>query len=176
MGRLGLDDPAVRLAYLATKAVVVLFAAGLTWLLVPRFGPRLWVAWAVFAGAMGLLALVVLSAGSRRSPASEPCEAPEPELFSDVVELPIEDALDLHPFPPAEIPSVVDSYLEAARESGFREVRLIHGKGIGVQRERVRSLLSRHPLVVSFADAPPERGGWGATIALLKDDHETSEP
>ncbi len=176
MGRLGLDDPAVRLAYLATKVVVVLFAAGLTWLLVPRFGPRLWVAWAVFAAAMGVLAVIVLAPGGRRPSTSDVRESPEPELPSEIVELPIEDALDLHPFPPAEIPSVVESYLEAAWEAGFREVRLIHGKGIGVQRERVRSLLARHPLVLSFADAPPEGGGWGATIASLKDEREPSKP
>lgn len=175
MGRLGLDDPAVRLAYLATKAGVVLFAAGLTWLLVPRFGPRLWVAWAVFAGVMGLLALIVLSAGGRRRTAPQPTVSPDEEMLAEVVELPIEDALDLHPFPPAEIPSLVESYLEAARQAGFREVRLIHGKGTGIQRERVRSLLSRHPLVVTFADAPPERGGWGATIAVLRHDRGTSE-
>ncbi len=86
----------------------------------------------------------------------------------DDVNLPIEDAIDLHAFAPRDVKDVVASYLEAARESGFREVRIIHGRGIGSQREMVRALLSRHPQVASFADAPPDRGGWGATIVFLK--------
>jgi dsDNA-specific endonuclease/ATPase MutS2 len=84
------------------------------------------------------------------------------------VEVPIEDALDLHHFRPAEIPSVVESYLEAAVEAGFTEVRIIHGRGRGVQRERVRSVLARHPAVAEFRDATPERGGPGATVARLR--------
>ena len=88
--------------------------------------------------------------------------------FPDPIAIPIEDALDLHAFLPRETPAVVASYLEAAASAGFREVRLIHGRGSGVQRQRVRETLSRHPLVERFADAPPERGGWGATIAWLK--------
>ncbi len=81
---------------------------------------------------------------------------------------PIEDALDLHAFAPKDIPSVVAEYLDAAHRRGFTEVRVIHGRGIGVQRERVRSVLASHPLVVAFFDAPPERGGWGATVVRLK--------
>jgi DNA-nicking Smr family endonuclease len=84
------------------------------------------------------------------------------------VPIPIEDALDLHAFAPRDVRSVVDEYLREAQQRGFREVRLIHGRGIGVQRASVQSLLSRHPLVASFADAPPERGGWGATIVRLR--------
>jgi DNA-nicking Smr family endonuclease len=82
--------------------------------------------------------------------------------------LPIEDFLDLHAFQAKDVRDVVASYLEAALEAGFDEVRLIHGRGIGVQRESVRALLARHPDVLSFADAPPERGGWGATVVRLK--------
>ena len=84
------------------------------------------------------------------------------------VVLPVEEHLDLHAFSPRDVRDVVGSYLEAAWEAGFQEVRLIHGRGIGVQRESVRSLLARHPHVLSFADAPPERGGWGATVVRLK--------
>jgi DNA-nicking Smr family endonuclease len=84
------------------------------------------------------------------------------------VTIPIEDALDLHAFSPREVASVVDSYLEAAAEAGFREVRLIHGRGRGIQREQVRRVLAAHALVVRFADAPPERGGWGATLVWLR--------
>jgi dsDNA-specific endonuclease/ATPase MutS2 len=86
----------------------------------------------------------------------------------DDVNLPIEDTIDLHAFAPRDVKDVVGSYLDAAHEAGFREVRIIHGRGIGVQREAVRALLERHPRVSSFGDAPPDRGGWGATIAYLE--------
>ena len=95
------------------------------------------------------------------------------EFAPEEVVVPIEDRIDLHPFRPRDVRSVVESYLEQAIEAGFREVRLIHGRGIGVQREIVRSLLTRHPQVLEFHDAPPERGGWGATVVLLA---ESSEP
>ena len=88
--------------------------------------------------------------------------------FPDPVELPIEDALDLHPFAPREIPDVVTSYLEAAVAAGLREVRLIHGRGQGVQRLRVHEVLAASPFVERFADGTPERGGWGATVAVLR--------
>ncbi len=94
---------------------------------------------------------------------------PQPDdPFPEPVELPVEDALDLHAFSPKDIPSVVESYLEAAVEAGYREVRVIHGRGIGVQKKRVQSVLSRSPLVDGYQDAPPERGGWGATLVWLK--------
>ena len=67
------------------------------------------------------------------------------------------------------MPDVVSSFLDAAFEKGFAEVRLIHGRGIGVQRDRVQKLLARHPLVKGFHDAPADRGGWGATIAYLRE-------
>ena len=82
--------------------------------------------------------------------------------------VPIEDAIDLHSFLPREIPSVVAAYLEEAAHAGFREVRLIHGRGRGVQRHAVQRVLAESALVERFADAPPERGGFGATIAWLK--------
>jgi dsDNA-specific endonuclease/ATPase MutS2 len=90
----------------------------------------------------------------------------------EVVHLPVEDFIDLHPFRPRDVRSVVESYLEQAIEAGFREVRLIHGRGIGVQREIVRSLLRKHPAVESFTDAPPTRGGWGATLVRLAADED----
>src|SRR5262245_45231209 len=86
----------------------------------------------------------------------------------DPVVLPIEDVLDLHAFAPRDVASVVEAYLEAAAGRGLTEVRLIHGRGIGVQRAIVQGLLGRHPLVAGFADAPAERGGWGATIVALR--------
>ena len=84
------------------------------------------------------------------------------------VTLPLEDVLDLHSFRPEETASAVEEYLDAAAEKGFAEVRLIHGRGIGVQRSIVRRVLERSPHVLSFADATPDRGGWGATVAVLR--------
>ena len=83
-------------------------------------------------------------------------------------ELPIEDFIDLHPFRPREVKEVAEEYLIAAREIGFRQVRLIHGRGIGVQREIIRTLLDRLDFVEQFHDAEPTGGGWGATIVLLR--------
>jgi DNA-nicking Smr family endonuclease len=80
--------------------------------------------------------------------------------------LPIEDALDLHAFAPRDIPSVVDEYLHAAADAGFPVVRLIHGRGIGVQRAAVHRVLRSHPRVASFCDAPDAH--LGATLATLR--------
>ena len=86
----------------------------------------------------------------------------------DPVPLPIEDSLDLHAFAPRDVRSVVDEYLHEAAARGFREVRLIHGRGTGFQRAVVQTLLSGHPLVLDFTDAPADRGGWGATVVALR--------
>lgn len=88
--------------------------------------------------------------------------------FDEPVHVPIEDSIDLHAFAPRDIPSVVEAYLEAAAEAGFSEVRLIHGRGKGVQKEVVRRVLAGNPLVARYAEAPPEGGGWGATVAWLR--------
>jgi dsDNA-specific endonuclease/ATPase MutS2 len=80
----------------------------------------------------------------------------------------MEESIDLHAFAPRDVVSVVEEYLEAAARKGYREVRLIHGKGTGAQRAAVRALLARHPLVASFSDAPAEAGGWGATRVTLR--------
>jgi dsDNA-specific endonuclease/ATPase MutS2 len=82
----------------------------------------------------------------------------------DPIILPLADHIDLHTFQPKEVASVVEEYLEQCREAGLTEIRLIHGKGVGVQRNIVRSILSKHPAVCSFHDAPAEAGGWGATV------------
>jgi len=92
----------------------------------------------------------------------------EPEDREPPVVVPIEDWIDLHAFAPGDVPSVVESYLEAAREAGFREVRIVHGRGKGVQKERVRQVLGRSPLVAHFEEATPERGGYGATVVRLR--------
>jgi hypothetical protein len=92
----------------------------------------------------------------------------KPEFDPDAVAVPITDALDLHAFHPRDILRAVADYLEEAAAGGFTEVRLIHGKGMGFQRERVQSLLATHPRVESYRDAPPERGHWGATLVRLR--------
>jgi dsDNA-specific endonuclease/ATPase MutS2 len=91
------------------------------------------------------------------------------EEFDDdePVEIPITDTLDLHPFRPNEIKDVAREYLIEAHARGFRQVRLIHGRGIGVQRERIRSLLQTLEFVEGFQDADGSGGGWGATVVLL---------
>lgn len=81
------------------------------------------------------------------------------------VRLPVEDTLDLHAFAPADIRSVVGEYVTAAHQAGFRTVRLIHGRGKGVQRGLVQATLERHPLVAEFWDASDSH--LGATVALL---------
>jgi DNA-nicking Smr family endonuclease len=86
----------------------------------------------------------------------------------DPVEVPVEEEIDLHSFPPSETASVVEEYLAVAAARGFREVRIVHGRGIGAQRRTVRTVLSRSPLVLEFRDAAPAGGGWGATVAVLR--------
>jgi len=88
----------------------------------------------------------------------------------DLKRVPIDDAFDLHSFRPEDVASALDEYLIAARAQGWREVRIIHGKGIGVRRAEVRRLLAGREDVEGFFDAPPDRGGSGATIVLLKRD------
>ncbi len=90
--------------------------------------------------------------------------------FPEPVRIEIKDVFDLHSVPPSEVRAVVEEYLREAQRLGFKQVRIVHGKGIGVQRETVRAVLARTPFVERFADAPPEAGGWGATVALLKDE------
>jgi Smr domain len=87
--------------------------------------------------------------------------------FPDLVEIEITDVFDLHTIAPRDVKQAVEAYLEEARQRGFPSVRIIHGKGIGVQREIVRTILARTSFIENFTDAPPEAGGWGATIARL---------
>jgi dsDNA-specific endonuclease/ATPase MutS2 len=87
---------------------------------------------------------------------------------AEIFVMPIEDSIDLHGFQARDVLAVVADYLEEAAKLGFREVRLIHGRGKGVQRASVQALLAGHPLVASFRNAPAARGGWGATIAELR--------
>jgi len=89
--------------------------------------------------------------------------------FPEPVEIEITDVFDLHTIPPRDVKLVVEEYLRLAHEKGFKAVRIIHGKGIGVQREMVRKILSRTPFVLDWTDAPPGAGGLGATIVRLAD-------
>src|SRR5215467_10060167 len=95
------------------------------------------------------------------------------ETFSDPtsaepVELPVTDVFDLHSVPARDVRPVVEEYLLEARRLGFKALRIIHGRGIGVQREVVRSVLARTEFVLDYRDAPAEAGGWGATIVTLR--------
>ncbi len=94
---------------------------------------------------------------------SRESDGPEP------IELPITDVFDLHSFQPRDVASVTRAYLDAAYGQGLRRIRIIHGRGKGVQRQTVRKILERDPRVAEFGDAPLEAGGWGATWARLVD-------
>lgn len=119
---------------------------------------------------MRLSALLKMLFGGRVEASAED-EEPDVDPFDpfpEPVRLEIGDVFDLHSIPPREVRAVVEEYLREAHLKGFRRVRIIHGKGIGVQRETVRQVLARTPFVQHFSDAPPEAGGWGATVATLK--------
>ena len=88
--------------------------------------------------------------------------------FVEPVVIEITDVFDLHTIPPREVKAVVEEYLFEARRKGFRVVRIIHGKGIGVQRETVRTILARTSFVEDWTDAPADAGGPGATIVTLR--------
>jgi DNA-nicking Smr family endonuclease len=84
------------------------------------------------------------------------------------VQLPITDVFDLHSLAPKDVRGAVEEYLAEAHRLGYRALRIIHGRGIGVQRDMVRAILARTSFVESYADAPAEAGGWGATLATLR--------
>ncbi len=88
--------------------------------------------------------------------------------FPEPVTIPITDVFDLHTIQPRDVKVVVEEYLHEAQRLGFPSVRIIHGKGIGVQREMVRAILARTEFVIDWTDAPPEAGGLGATIVRLR--------
>ena len=88
--------------------------------------------------------------------------------FPEPVTLEITDVFDLHTIAPRDVERVVQEYLAEAQRAGFRSVRIIHGKGQGVQRRLVHSILARTPFVREWTDAPPQSGGWGATVAHLE--------
>jgi dsDNA-specific endonuclease/ATPase MutS2 len=89
-------------------------------------------------------------------------------MSDEPVRIPITDVFDLHSVPPRDVKGVVEAYLEEARRLGFKALRIVHGRGIGVQREIVRNVLAQTEFVESFKDAPGEAGGWGATVVTLR--------
>ncbi|MDX2151839.1 MAG: Smr/MutS family protein [Bryobacteraceae bacterium] len=88
--------------------------------------------------------------------------------FDDPVAIPVTDVFDLHSISARDVRAAVEAYLEEAHRLGLRALRIIHGKGVGVQREVVRSVLARTPFVESYGDAPLEAGSWGATVVTLR--------
>ena len=88
-------------------------------------------------------------------------------MEDEPIRIPIEDVFDLHTFQPREVRAVTEEYVLEAHRLGYRAIRIIHGRGVGVQRETVRRVLASLPCVRHFEDAPAEAGGWGATIATL---------
>jgi len=89
------------------------------------------------------------------------------------VKVPIENIIDLHTYHPKDIPDLLENYLRECQKAGIFSIRIIHGKGTGILKEKVRSVLKKMPLVASFKDAPPESGHWGATVVELK--HSVSQ-
>ena len=95
-------------------------------------------------------------------------ESPPPKSSDEPIRIPITDVFDLHTIAPRDTKAAVEAYLEEAHNLGLTALRIIHGRGIGVQREVVRSVLARTEYVISFSDAPMEAGGWGATVVTLR--------
>ena len=92
------------------------------------------------------------------------------------VKLTIEDVLDLHTFRPNDIPDLLEDYFTECLKVGIYSVRIIHGKGKGIQKKRVQGLLEKNSLVTAFKEAPPEAGGWGATLVELSRNLDTKYP
>ena len=92
-----------------------------------------------------------------------------------VVKLAIEDVLDLHTFRPKDIPDLLEDYFTECIRAGIFSVRIIHGKGKGVQKKRVQGILEKNSMVRAFKEAPPEAGGWGATLVELVRDLNTGD-
>ena len=116
----------------------------------------------------GALSSLTRETQAEQRRADEEEDATDPlDPFPEPIRVEIGDVFDLHTIAPRDVKRVVEEYLREAHAAGYRSVRIIHGKGKGVQRETVRAVLSRMPFVEAWTDAPPEAGGWGATVAHL---------
>jgi DNA-nicking Smr family endonuclease len=93
---------------------------------------------------------------------------PDTTLDHEPIQLPIDGILDLHTFSPKEVADLLEDYVAECLKMGIYDLRIIHGKGKGILRDRVRAILARHPMVESFSEAPLEAGGWGATLVRLR--------
>ena len=113
------------------------------------------------------------AAGEEGVEAEESCDSDNP--FPDVVVIEFRDVLDLHSIPPRQVRAVVEDYIMDAHQTGVPWVRIIHGKGVGVQREIVRAILAESAHVLEYRDAPPEAGGWGATLVTLRTGRTSGE-
>lgn len=89
-------------------------------------------------------------------------------MDDEPIRITVTDVFDLHTVQPRNVKEAVEAYLEEANRLGFKALRIIHGRGVGVQREIVRAVLARTPFVLSYQDAPLEAGGWGATVVTLR--------
>ena len=89
-------------------------------------------------------------------------------MSDDPIPIPITDTFDLHTIAPHEVKGALEAYLDEAHKLGLTALRIVHGRGIGVQREIVRAVLGRTESVLAFSDAPAEAGGWGATVVTLR--------
>lgn len=119
---------------------------------------------------MGIVLLLIALAAALAAAALLPFASARREGSVPRASRGVEDSIDLHLFVPRDVLAAVEVYLDEAVAAGLREVRLIHGKGRGVQRARIRELLERHARVERFEDAPLGRGGWGATLVWLRSD------
>ena len=95
-------------------------------------------------------------------------DSPPPTFSDEPIRIPITDVFDLHSIAPRDVKAAVEAYHEEAHKLGLTALRIVHGRGIGVQREIVRSVLAHTAFVVTFGDAPAEAGGWGATVVTLQ--------
>jgi len=123
-------------------------------------------------GALGPQALEAVETTTGEDEAEDEAGVDPFNPFPEPIRIEITDTIDLHTISPKEVRAVLEEYLLEARRAGFRSVRIIHGKGMGVQREMVRGVLSRTPFVREWTDAPPSGGSWGATVAHLSTEDE----
>jgi len=118
----------------------------------------------------------ILSPSHTESDTEDDGEADPFNPFPNPVQIEITDVIDLHTIAPRDVKRVIEEYLYQAHQARFRSVRIIHGKGIGAQREMLRTILAQTPFVADWTDAPPQAGGLGATVVMLSRKDATNPP